>query len=110
VGLVVGQLSAFSEGLESIKEVIAASGARQQPAPVTVILMPPAKASPPAEAMPKPESGAPPIPPPLPPAPPQEGVREVSITPETLKKIWDLVEHQNQAPDKSSDKDQSGKS
>ena len=110
VGLVVGQLSAFNEGLESIKEVIAASGARQQPAPVTVILMPPAKAPPPAEATPKPESGAPLIPPPLPPAPPQEGVREVSITPETLKKIWDLVEHQNQAKDKDSDKDNPGKS
>jgi hypothetical protein len=110
VGLVVGQLSAFNEGLESIKEVIAASGARRQPAPVTVILMPPSKAPPPAEATPRPESGAPLIPPPLPPTPPQEGVREVSITPETLKKIWDLVEHQNQAKDKDSDKDNPGKS
>jgi len=98
VGLVVGQLSAFNEGLESIKDVIAASSGRQQPAPVTVILMPPAKSPEPGLPAPKSDAASAAVPLPLPPSAPEEGVREVSITPETLKKIWELVEQQNKPP------------
>ncbi|HWH69677.1 MAG TPA: AAA family ATPase, partial [Candidatus Sulfotelmatobacter sp.] len=85
VGLVVGQLSAFNEGLESIKEVLA-SGSAQRPKPVTVILMPPANAS---RGEPAPRPTVP---------PPEEGVREVNVSPETLKKIWELVDQQSKMP------------
>ncbi len=103
VSLVVGQLSAFNEGLDSIKEVLAA-GAAQRPKPVTVFLMPAAPPVPAAEertaqpdkvAAPTAGSPAGEVPPKPPVTPPEEGVREVSITPETLKKIWDLVDQQN---------------
>jgi hypothetical protein len=88
IALVVGQLAAFNEGLESIKDVLA-----RPPAPpsksVTVLLMPnhPAPTAPPT-----PPSATAKV---LPPSATEEGLREVSITPETLKKIWDLVAQQN---------------
>jgi hypothetical protein len=95
VTLVVGQLAAFSEGLDSIQQVLAAGAAqRAQPpaAPVTVILMP--ATAPAVEAAPKPAptdagTAAPP-----PAVPGEDSLREVKITPETLKKIWELVEKQ----------------
>jgi hypothetical protein len=90
VSLVVGQLSAFSEGLDSIKEVLAARPAAA-PGPATLILLPTPKAQP---------DGAIPLPSvPSSPSPlAEEGVREIAITPETLKRIWELVEQQPPPP------------
>jgi len=91
VGLVVGQLSAFNEGLDSIREVLA-SHASDRPNPVTVLLLPAPKEAKETTA-PTPNDA----PSQLPSSPPSdEHLREVRITPETLKKIWELVERQGQ--------------
>lgn len=81
VGLVVGQLAAFNEGLESIKDVLA-KPTPPTPRPVSVFLVPSATSS----AAPPSVAASPTSPTPL-----EDGLREISISPETLKKIWDLV-------------------
>ncbi|HWQ93491.1 MAG TPA: ATP-binding protein, partial [Clostridia bacterium] len=87
IGLVVGQLAAFNEGLESIKDVLARPPAPTEK-PVTVLLMSSqGPAAQPAQVPCEPEVA------PL--VANEEGLREVSITPETLKKIWELVAQQN---------------
>jgi hypothetical protein len=91
VGQVVQQLSAFYDGLDSIKEVLAAGLAQQskphsaQPVqPATLILMP--AFNEPASSEPSPLVA--------PPIHVSDGVREVRISQETLRKIWELIEHQ----------------
>jgi hypothetical protein len=84
IALVVHQLSAFNEGLFAIKEALSENRADK---PVTMILLPASKAvSEPARSS---GNGS---------HVDDEGVREVSISPETLKKIWELVEQQNKLP------------
>lgn len=104
VGQVVRQLSAFHDGLDSIREVLSEAANRPAPppapfppppAPVTLIVAPPA---PPLPLIP-PASTAPAVSSPAPPISVSDGVREVRITPETLRRIWDLIELQVAAKD-----------
>jgi hypothetical protein len=94
VSQVVEKLHAFYEGLDAIKEVLA-SAAKQRPLPappppappVTLIMGPPAATAP--------NTTAPKVPTPV---NVTDGVREVRISPETLRKIWDLIETQEPPP------------
>lgn len=93
VGQVVRQLSAFYEGLDSIKDVLAA-GLKNREAdpgrgPSTLIVVP-AQVPPAGDPAPA-ASDVVPATASLP-ASNGDGVREVRISAETLRKIWDLIE------------------
>ena len=74
VSRVVQKLSAFYEGLDGIKEAIAAAMKADKKVPVTIIIAPP-KTDAPSDA-------------------PQDGdwAREVRISQETLKEIWNVID------------------
>jgi len=106
---VVRQLAAFYDGLEGIKDVLA-SGLRDARTSAPPPLPPP---PPPVTLIVAPMAAAPaPVGPPLSPtpelAPPPEraisvsdGIREVRITADTLRKIWEIIEQQPPAvPDR----------
>ena len=76
VSRVVQKLSAFYEGLDGIKEAIAAAMKADTKDPVTIIIAPPQTAAPP-------ESDG---------ATLGEWAREVKISQETLKQIWEVIE------------------
>lgn len=98
VGRVVGHLSAFHEGLEGIREVLA-GGLQGRPAPpppipsATLIMVTPSAASGPPLGAPAPMDL-----PSLAAPPGGEGIREVRITAETLQKIWQVIEAQPTPP------------
>ncbi|MEW6157664.1 MAG: DNA repair ATPase [Verrucomicrobiota bacterium] len=96
VSQVVQQLSGFADGLESIKEVIAAgiktASAPMAPPviPVTMIIAENGRTSAPSTA---PEQGPPLSCVALPVTGASERVREVRITNDTLQRIWELIEN-----------------
>ena len=97
---VVRQLAAFYDGLEGIKDVLA-SGLRQVGSLAPPPAPPPPPPPPPVTLIVAPAS-APPLSPTTdaPATPParaitvSDGIREVRITTDTLRKIWDVIEQQ----------------
>ncbi len=89
VSRVVQKLSAFYDGLDGIKEVLAAAVAKPAPVPpktdpVTIIISPPSGAvSSSSLPLPAREDGN-----------TSDWTREVQITQETLKEIWELIDRQ----------------
>ncbi len=76
VSRVVQKLSAFYEGLDGIKEAIAAAMNVETKDPMTIIIAPP-------QTAPPPESGGTAV---------GDWAREVKISHETLKEIWQVIE------------------
>jgi len=115
VGQVVQKLAAFYDGLDSIKEVLAA-GLRRLDEPRTAppssasvaILIPTAPSAVPPVAATSQEPSTPAELPALPVGPPTGpsidggNVREFKVTPETLKKIWDVLQQQPPDPPRMS--------
>ena len=84
ISRVVQKLSAFYEGLDGIKEAIAAAMKADAKAPVTIIIAPPKIAGPGATT----DAAA-----------DGDWAREVKISQETLKEIWEVIDRdQEQKP------------
>jgi hypothetical protein len=84
VSRVVAKLAAFYDGLSGIKEVLA-EGARRDDDRSVIIVSPPSSPSPAPANDEKP-------------ALPGDWTREVAITQETLRKIWELIEADRPKP------------
>ena len=84
VSRVVAKLAAFYDGLSGIKEVLA-EGARRDDVRSVIIV------SPPSSPLPVPANEEKP-------ALPGDWTREVAVTQETLRKIWELIEADRPKP------------